>query len=229
MNRTMALSALACTALLAFQAKADVFSTYGDTTVVNAGPPTEYQLTAVSSGTGYAGLELQITGPLTTSTLTDLEADYEMTIGTFGGGAPRFTIFDSSLNSAWIYWGTPGGGGTFTDPNSGSTVLNSTGNLAGASSDLRVASNGFGGLNSSNTYETWSQFVSQVPNVQISYITLDLDGGSFGPEQQMLVDNFKVNGVVVGNVPEPGAFIPLLLAAGLVGLVAGRRKLAGNA
>ena len=95
------LTALA--ALAAPRARADIFGTYGDTTVVSAGPPTVYQLVADSSGAGYAGLEDQITGTMTVAELTDLEANYEMTTGTFGGGAPRFTLFDSSFNSAYVY------------------------------------------------------------------------------------------------------------------------------
>lgn len=67
---------------------ADTLSTYGDATVVTGpdGNPA-WQLTSDSSGPNtYSGLQLQITGPLTPVTLTQLSADYVMLTGTFGGG-----------------------------------------------------------------------------------------------------------------------------------------------
>ncbi len=201
------------------QARADLYSTYGDATLT-AGPPSDpvvLELTSSqTSGIGYAGIIYQVTsGTLTLNTLTQLSADYEMTTGTVGGGAPRFTIFDQSLNSGYIYWGTPQGGGTFTDPNSG-TFAN-TGNLANAtSSDARVALNGFGGVGNGNSYETFAQAQGQVGNVSISYITLDLDAGSFGPTQVMITDHFTVNNNVFNAsslvTPEPSGFV-----VGLVG------------
>lgn len=201
-------------------ARADVFKLYappGQNVVVNTGPaaePTVFQLTSDSSG-GYGGMELKITNPLTLVQVTTLSADYRMVDGTFGGGAPRFTLFDSSLNSAYVYWGTPAGGGSFTDPNAGTWA--NTGNLA-ASTDVRVYVNGFGGQSTPNFGETWQTFVTDHGSALLSFITLDLDGGFTGT-QVMDVDNFTVNREVfdaTAPVPEPGTLA--LLGLPLAGL-----------
>lgn len=219
------------------QAQAGLFTTYGDATYT-AGPasdPVVLQLTSDPTGIGYAGLEYKVTsGTLTLNTLTQLSADYEMTTGTFGGGSPRFTIFDQSLKSGYIYFGTPVGGGTFTDPTPGQFA--NTGNYADpASTDARVALNGFGGVGNGNTYETYAQAQAQVGNTSISYITLDLDGG-FTPalEQIMITDHFTINGDVfnagAAAAPEPSTWI-LAGTAGVIGLGYGwrRRRKAGVA
>lgn len=211
---------------LAPWALADNFSTYGDTTVVTGpdGNPA-YQLTADMAGTGYAGLEVQVTNPLTPATLTQLSAKYVMTTGTFGGGAPRFTLFDPSFGSAYIYFGTPMGGGTFSDPNFGNMNYADTGNYADAGSpDIRVYSNGFAGYGNGNTGQTWAEFLADpgVATTQLSYITLDLDGGSFGPTQVMDIASFDVNGTIyapTGSVPDSGTTV-VMLSAGLIGLAA---------
>jgi hypothetical protein len=150
---------------------------------------------------------------ITVDDITQLSADYVMTEGTFGGGAPRFSISDGSGNEAWIYFGAPAGGGTFTDPNNGTWA--NTGNYADLSSlDVRVYSNDFGGLNSPNTGLTWAAFIAAVGNAQVSGISLDLDAGWKAP-QQMFVDNFTVNGDVFDAqaTPEPGTASLLAMAA----------------
>lgn len=224
MKRTLPLYLLALAAIGAPYAYADNFGTYGDVSVENAGPPTVYQLTSDTSGVGYAGIYDLITGMLTVSQLVDLEANYEMTAATFGGGAPRFSIGDTTNNTnneAYIYWGTPTGGGSFSDPNAGSGTLNGTGNYADlASADIRVYVNGFDGINTPNTGITWAQFVAEAGSTDIGFISLDLDGGFTGT-QQMLVDSFTVNGAVLSNqappVPEPSAVILLFTMIALVG------------
>jgi hypothetical protein len=208
-------------------AKADVFSLYvgGDNVVT----PSGFLLTSSSAPgePGYGGMKLTITNPLTVSQLTTLSADYQMTIGTFGGGSPRFTIEDASgLGTAFLYWGTPLGGGSFGDPNFGNSSFANTSNLV-STNDLRVFDNGFNsdGVNP-NVGLTWSQFVAINGGVDLGHIFLDLDSGSFGPEQQMLVNNFTVNDqVFTAPVPGPivGAGLPGLVMA-LGGLIALRRR-----
>ena len=98
MKRALFVSVFSILAVCAFSAMAtaDTLSTYGATAVVptpgSPAPPPQpsvWQFTSDTQG-GYAGLNLQITGTLTPATLTNLSANYLMTQGTFGGGAPRF-------------------------------------------------------------------------------------------------------------------------------------------
>jgi hypothetical protein len=144
-----------------------------------------------------------------------------------GGGSPHFTLFDDAFNTAYIYFGTPVGGGTFSNPNANNTFA-STGNYASlSSSDIRVYSNGFGGDNNPNTGVTFQDFVTDVGLTDISFITLDLDSGSFTSAQEMLVSSFTVNNEVDTASPSPAVPEPLTLSmfgAGLAGLAAMRRR-----
>lgn len=219
--------------ILGSLAAADDLSTYGDTTVVTGpdGNPA-WQLASVASGAGYAGVYVSFTGLITPATLNQLSADYVMETGTFGGGAPRFTILDTTAaeGAAYVYWGTPQPGGTFTDPNQGNTTYANTGNYADvASPDLRVQNNGFGGDSTGASYETWSQFVAMDGAVPMAYLTIDLDGGFTG-DQVMDMTDFDINGTVYtpngtqSSTPEPASVA--LMGAGLaaVGGFALRRK-----
>jgi len=205
---------------------------YGDVQVVTGGPSSEnvFQLTSSSTpGPGWAGVYQDFTAaPITLSSITTLSTDYQMTIGPIFGGAPRFSLIDSSNNEAWIYFGIPQADGSFTDANGG--AWGSTGNYADLGSlDARVQSNGFGGYNSGYPPITWADFVGHVGGVGVNYVSLDLDGGwGAGPAgQRMLVDNFAVNGNVMsapgGAVPEPAAWTLMILGFGGVGAVLRRR------
>jgi len=187
---------------------------------VNGG---NFDLISNNTTTGASGLYLQITGTLALNQLLTLSAEYDMTTGSFGGGAPRFSLYDTTANpnnGAYIYWGTPLGGGSFSNPNANNTFAN-TGNYADpSSSDLRVYVNGFGGQSTPNTGETWSQFVTALGSTDISYIYLDLDAGTFTSAQEMLVSSFTVNSEVdtpsPSSVPEPGTLA--VFGVGLLGL-----------
>jgi hypothetical protein len=216
---------LAALCISACLAPADTVNTYGDATVVT-GPDSNpaWQLTSDSSGPNtYGGVYVTITGTLTPATLTQLSADYLMLTGTFGGGAPRFSIIDTTSNTnneAYVYFGTPAGGGSFTDPNKGNTNYANTGNYANlSSSDVRVYSNGFGGFGNGNTGQTWAQFVASVGTVDIGYLSLDLDGGFTG-NQVMDIANFDVNGTIynpTSPVPEPGSLNLMVCLLALLG------------
>jgi hypothetical protein len=191
---------------------ADTVGTYGDVQVVTGpdGNPA-WQLTSSPGGVGYAGLYVEFDGSITPADLTELAADYVMLGGTFDNGAPRFSIIDTTNNTnneAYVYWGTPEAGGSFSDPNNGNSTYAGTGNYADdLSADLRVQNNGFGGGSTGASYETWSQFVSSEGTVGIGFITIDLDGG-FSSEQVMDVGSFDINGTTytpqTSAVPEPG-------------------------
>jgi hypothetical protein len=201
-------------------AHAAAFHTYGNVTV----SPDGYLTTSTNPG-GYGGLVLDFTAtPFALSSLTTLSVDFQMTQGTFGGGSPRFSIFDTSGSfAAWVYFGTPLGGGSFADPNPG--AQQNTGNYASLlSSDVRVYNNGFGGVGNGNTGQTWAQFVAQAGGTDVGYVTLDLDGG-FIATQQALFNNFTVNDTVVtAAVPEPSTWAMIILGFAGVGFMAYRRK-----
>ena len=205
---------------------ADTVGTYGEVSTIGG----NFQLTSDTSAghPGYAGVYWEPSGTVLLNEITQLSAEYEMTTGTFGGGAPRFSIGDTTNNAnneAYVYWGTAVGGGTFTDPNAGSTMLNSTTNLA-ASSDLRVIINGFNGDGSTpNTYYTWSQFLARDGSAQIGFITVDLDGGFTGT-QVMQLNDLQVNGATVLAVAAPlprTVWMGLLLLGGVVAFRGFRR------
>jgi hypothetical protein len=210
----LGLAALTLTLSTAAPCLADQFTfggTYGDVTTTTGPSNTPvWQLTSDLSGAGYAGLYIQpTTPPFQLSSLTQLSADYLMTNGTFGGGAPRFSIIDTTNNAnneIYAYWGTPQSNGTFTDPNFGGSSLVNTGNLADAlSTDLRYQINGFGGSSENpNTYLTWAQVLALVGTVDVGFITIDLDGG-FVSTQQMDTTNFTANDSTFQPSPAPSS------------------------
>lgn len=222
--------ALAAIGLLAVPgaAMADSTGQYGDVQVVHSGPvtnPAVFQLTSANGAApGYAGIYFEFTNPLTLAGITQLSTDYQMTIGTFAAGAPRFTIFDNSDHAAYVYFGTPQAGGSSTDPNAGSYA--NTGNYADLmSSDLRVESNGFGGYSTGPLpHVTWADLVANAGGTLVHYVTIDLDGGYAQPNgQRMLADNFTVNSNVLA-VPEPATWAMLILGFGFAGSAMRQRR-----
>jgi hypothetical protein len=220
-NGIRALSVVAAVVMGSAAANAAGIQTYGDVVSNNPG----YTLTSDPNGVGYAGLYYDYSAsPIALNSITNLSADFQMLQGTISGGAPRFSIFDTTnnlANGAYVYFGTPMGGGTFTDPNPG--ALQNTGNYASAaSSDLRVEINGFNGDSTGNSYITWADFLARDGSALVAFVTLDVDGG-FSSTQQAFIDNFVVGGAATAT-PLPAALPMFLGGAGLVGMALRRRK-----
>lgn len=215
-------AALAAALLTMGVAKANVIQTYGD---VTAGPGGNgYYLTS-SPGGGYGGLYYDFSSaPITLNQLTNLSATFQMTQGTLGNGAPRFSLIDTTnntLNEAYIYFGTPAGGGSFIDPSPGSTE--STGNLV-LSPDIRVQVNGFNGDSTGAGYETFAQFLAKDGSADLAFVTLDVDGG-FSQTQQALITDFTVTAAV----PEPSTWVMMTLGFIGLGFLTYRKRNSGAA
>jgi hypothetical protein len=197
--------------------QAGTFGTYGDT--FNNG--TNFDLTSNTSPFTYSGIQYMPNAGTTLASLSNLSADYNMLNGSFVGGSPRFGIQDSSGRQVWVYWGTPLGGGSFTNPNPNG-VWGNTGNFVGLST-VSFYSNNFGGFNSPNTGVDWNTLVTNAGATLVALIFLDLDSGWAGADQHLLVNNFTVNGDVLAT-PLPAAFPLFATGLGALGLLGWRRK-----
>jgi len=216
MRNLMILAAVAACAV-ASPAMAQVTQgQYGDVQTVSGG----YQLTSDTvAGPGYGGIYFGLGSGFTVGDLTTLSANYTMTDGSFGGGSPRFTLLGTSGGAAYIYFGTPNGDGTFSDP--GTT----TGNYV-TSTDIRVECNGLAGCTTTYPGTTFADLVAQAGSTGISYVTLDVDGGFTG-RQQLLVSEFNVNGNLYGAtaaVPEPATWAMMLIGFGGIGFQMRRQR-----
>ena len=153
----------------AVPAHADALFFYGDVQTTANG----FLATSDPNATGYGGFDVRFTNPTALSSITNLSIDYQITLGAIGNGAPRFTIFDNAFNSAFVYIGTPLGGGSFSDatlvrlPTRVTTLLRRTYELPLMGSAASVTP----------TAVTWAEFVAEVGSVDISRIYVDVDGG----------------------------------------------------
>lgn len=198
-------------------ANAAPIQTYGD---VTSGPG-GYTLTSDTSGVGYAGIYYNYSSaPITLDSISNLSADYQFLQGTIGPGAPRFSIIDTTgnpLNEAYVYFGTPTGTGSFTEPGTGTT-----GNYV-TSADLRVQINGFNGDTTGAGYITFSDFLLRDGSALVKFITLDLDAG-FAGTQQILVSNFDVAAAAGPAAPEPSTWAMMMLGFAGIGFMTYRRR-----
>ena len=142
--------------------------------------------------------------PMTFNDVNELSSDFEMTLGAFGGGSPRFSVLidwndshviDEGDKYAFIYWGTPPNyidepvhNGWYVDEQDPNWAeRNNTGNLI-CTADHRVDLSQFGGP----FYSTIEEAKNLFGNKEILEIILVLDG-SWLLDQVLLVDNIKVS------------------------------------
>ena len=175
-------------------------SFYGRATVVSPGFMSfgAAQLKSdMSDGGGifWAGTYAYASGG-TLADLGYLGADYNITAGDCGGGAPRFSIgldTGSATGELHIYLGPPP---SFTGCPAG---WQSTGNIL-ANADLRFDWQAFGGP----FYGSYAGALAGLGAATVDYISFDVDGGwAVGGVQTVLVDNFRIDGVTYTYEPTP--------------------------
>lgn len=194
-------------------ATADAFTLGGDATIVASpggnpsGSPLVAQLISNSSGPdAYGYISFTPSSPLAPSALTNVSAEFDMTNGQFGLGAPRFSIDLSNGKNIFVYWGTS------PNFNDAPTGWKNTGNLLTASG-LRVDSTQLGGP----FYGTWADAMGHIPGgVNIVGVSVVLDGGGGSNNQTLLIDSFTVNNSTF-TVPEPASLLTWSALVGCAG------------
>jgi hypothetical protein len=150
--------------------------------------------------------------PMTFNDMNELSSDFEMTVGAFGGGSPRFSILidwndshiiDEGDKYAFIYWGTPPDymdepvhNGWYVDEQDPNWAQkNNTGNLMDTI-DHRVDLTQFGGP----FYSTIEEAKNLFGDKDVFEVSLMLDG-SWLNDQVLLVDNITVDGCTYDAFP----------------------------
>jgi hypothetical protein len=162
----------------------------GGATTVN---PDAAQLTSVCYG--YGGVYVNFPAGTTFSQLTNLSTDYTMTQGACGGGAPRFEV-DLATDFLTVYFGTQPYGGCL--PNTLSSMSAVTNGTSGAGWFVDY----------SNTPETYAQVEATYGSQALTDVAIIEDGGWSQPsayQQQVLIQNWNVNGTVFFSVHPPSS------------------------
>src|SRR5438477_8471087 len=167
------------------------FTLFGDATLVSPGhnSATAVQLRSIattSSAATSGGVDFATPAGMTLSQLTNLATDYEFTMASCGGGAPRFQINIDARN-IFVYLGPY--------PNYTSCAQNiwtSSGNLLTASSFVDTSQ-----LPGGTFYDTWTSALTKYGSSTVTGIQLVTDSSwTFGARQTVLVDNVMINGMV---------------------------------
>jgi hypothetical protein len=164
------------------------YNLFGTATPVHPGhnSNTAIQLSSlgltISGGVNFD--EAAVTPPVTTlATLENLSTDYMFTVGSCGGGSPRFQINIDGEN-IFVYIGPP--------PNYTGCAANvwlNTGDLL--QSALFVDT---GQLPGGTFYDTWAGALTKYGTHTVTGIQLVADGGwAVGGTQTVLVDNVMIN------------------------------------
>jgi hypothetical protein len=157
------------------------YSLFGDATIVTPGNASGHAVQASWSSTGgaYGGVNFAVPSGMTVSQVVNLATDYQFTVGTCGGGAPRFEIGTPSGN-IFVYIGPPPSY-TGCPPN----VWSNTGNLVTPASLVDATQVG------GTFYEPWSAVVAAYGSYPVTGIDLVVDG--FGPDITAQFDNTQIN------------------------------------
>ena len=167
------------------------FTLFGDATLVSPGhnSATAVQLRSIattSSAATSGGVDFATPAGMTLSQLTNLATDYEFTMASCGGGAPRFQINIDARN-IFVYLG-PYPNYTGCAQN----IWTSSGNLVTAGSFVDTSQ-----LPGGTFYDTWSSALTKYGNDFVTGIQVVTDSGWFfgaTATQTVLVDNVMING-----------------------------------
>ena len=140
------------------------YSLFGDATLVHPGHNSDTAVQLRSVGTTFGGIDFDTPTGMTVSQLNNLSTDYKFTVGSCGGGAPRFQVNVDGRN-VFVYIGPPP---NYTGCPAG--VWANTGNLLGGFVDTSQFAGG-------TFYDTWAHFVSLYGSHLITGIQLVTDGG----------------------------------------------------
>jgi hypothetical protein len=185
-------TALVCTSLSLVAVAADGDTLFGDATLVSPGfnSPTAAQIRSDASiPPNYGGVDFRIPSGLTVAGLGTLSTDYEFTVGSCWGGAPRFqvnvTTPANGTRNIFIYIGPPPNY-TGCPP----SVWSNTGNLA-APTNLVDATQIGGGF-----YELYAAVQSAYGGYPVTGIQVVVDAFWAGGTQTVLVDNVMINNAI---------------------------------
>jgi len=186
----------------------DIWTLVDKASVVAEGPPENpYVIKLESIGDEappWGSVLFSPPEPMTFNDVNELSADFEMTLGAFGGGSPRFSILidwndshviDDGDKYAFIYWGTPPDyidepvhNGWYVDEQDPNWAeRNNTGNLM-CTLEHRVDLSQFGGP----FYSTIEEAKLWFGDKEVFEVILVLDGGWL-QDQVLLVDNIIVS------------------------------------
>jgi len=160
---------------------------FGDavTTTPGYNSPTAVKLTSV--GTSFSGIDFTSPEGITLADLETLSADYFFTMGSCGGGSPRFQInvIDPVTNTTKNIFAYFGDAPNYT--NCTQNAWTNTGDLL--STGLFLDTSQVGGT----FYDPYESAVTTFGSYEVTGIQLVVDGGFIAP-QMVSVDNVVING-----------------------------------
>lgn len=181
----MPLAAFAQTVAGASHAKG--YSLFGNAKFVKPGNHSARAVLLESSNTeapGYSGINFKVPAGLTFANVQTLSMDYDFTINSCGGGAPRFQINIAGV-SAFVYIGPP--------PNYTGCPMNvwtSSGNLVSPTSFVDTTQ-----LPGGTFYDTFASADLKYGSDAVTGIQLVVDASFFftNGQQDVRVDNVMIN------------------------------------
>ncbi len=159
------------------------YTLFGDATPIHPGNASDTAIQLRSVGTGYGGIDFDLTAGMTLNQLLNLSTDHMYTAGSCGGGSPRFQINVDGHN-IFVYIGPP--------PNWTGCVANTwlnTGDLLESALFVDTSQ-----LPGGTFYDTWGSALVKYGAHAVTGIQLVADGAwAVGGNQTVQVDNVMIN------------------------------------